>query len=74
MNETRTQDVCTTLTEILRRFPDFRFGQLVCNMASLADVNVWDLEDDQLLEVAARFLERHRDREPAAAATNPDAA
>ncbi|MBY0515007.1 MAG: hypothetical protein K2P78_14035 [Gemmataceae bacterium] len=75
MNEPQLRALCDTLIEIRRRFPDWRFGQLVCNMASSAEgtMRVWDVEDDALLAAATRFLDRHRDRVPDAV-PNPDAA
>ena len=38
------------LEELWRKYPHWRFGQLVCNVAGWADVNPWDVEDQQLLE------------------------
>ncbi|MBX9582961.1 MAG: hypothetical protein K2X87_21865 [Gemmataceae bacterium] len=64
MSEPTLRELCDTLIEIRRRFPDWRFGQLVSNMASSAGgtMRVWDVEDDALLAAAQRFLDRHRDR------------
>ncbi len=50
------------LLEIRRRFPDLRFGQLVCNLAFAAESDAWDVEDVALRAAAERFLDRHRDR------------
>jgi hypothetical protein len=38
------------LEELWRKYPHWRFGQLVCNVAGWADANPWDVEDQQLLE------------------------
>ena len=69
MNESKLRELCDVLIEIQRRFPDRRFGQLVCNMASSAGgtMRIWDVEDEALLAVATRFLARHQDRVPDAA-------
>ncbi len=73
MNESKLRELCDLLIEIRRRFPDWRFGQLVSNMASSAGgtMRVWDVEDDELLAAANRFLERNRDRVPDAASPTP---
>jgi hypothetical protein len=36
------------------RHPQWRLGQLICNVAGWADVDVWDVEDAQLLEAIAK--------------------
>ncbi len=77
MNETKLRDLCDVLIEIRRRFPDWRFGQFVCNMASSAGgtMRVWDVDDEALFTAATRFLEQHQDRIPETAAlAGPDAA
>ena len=70
MNEAQLRDLCETMIEILRRFPDRRFGQLVCNLTSSAGgtMRVWDVEDEALLASASRFLDLHKDRIPAVTA------
>ncbi len=76
MNEMQLRELCDTLIEIRRRFPDWRFGQLVSNMASSAGgtMRVWDVEDEALLASAVRFLDQNRDRTQQLAAPSPDAA
>jgi hypothetical protein len=70
------RELCDTLLEIHRRFPDWRFGQLVCNLASSAggSMRVWDVEDESLLAAATRFLDQQRERAEQNAAPAPDAA
>jgi hypothetical protein len=46
------------VTELCERYPDWRLGQLVSNVAGWADVDVWDVEDEQLLAAAAEHLEQ----------------
>jgi hypothetical protein len=43
-------ELLNALEELWRKYPHWRFGQLVCNVAGWADVNPWDVEDHQLLE------------------------
>jgi hypothetical protein len=54
------------LAGLCRRYPNWRFGQLVSNVSGWADVEVWDVEDEQQLLAAARaHLDRvaHRESE-----------
>src|SRR5439155_24795738 len=59
MINTTRKEILRILEELSDQHPHWRFGQLVANMAGIADVNIWDLEDDQLLAVARNHLE-HR--------------
>jgi hypothetical protein len=65
MNETR-RELLQVLAEILELMPDFRFGQLVVNMANYAVEEprdyTWDCEDEDMLQHAKSFLESQRRR------------
>jgi hypothetical protein len=54
------------LPELRTLFPDWRFGQLIANLALAAgrdgDGAIWDVEDEQLLAAARRLIERNRER------------
>jgi hypothetical protein len=52
-----------TLAQLCRRYPEWRFGQLVANVSGWADVDVWDVEDEQLLAAARAHLEYVAGRE-----------
>lgn len=72
--------LCDVLLELRLRFPDYRLGQLISNLAWMADSRTPDIEDWDLLAVAERHLERHQDRvpdevplAPSASAPSPDA-
>ena len=54
MNTPPPTDLIEALTELRRRYPNWRFGQLVANVAGWADQDVWDVEDEALL-AAVRF-------------------
>ena len=45
-------------------YPDWRLGQLVSNAAGWADLDLWDIEDEQLLESARSHLQ-HANSSPA---------
>jgi hypothetical protein len=51
------------LAELRRHYPEWRFGQLMSNVAGWADVDVWDMEDDQLLAAAKAHLEQLSDHD-----------
>jgi len=46
------------LADLCRRYPNWRFGQLVSNVSGWADVNTWDVEDEQLLAAARAHLDQ----------------
>ena len=49
-------DVFAALAELSRRYPHWRVGQLIANVAGWADAEVWDVEDEQLLAAAREHL------------------
>jgi hypothetical protein len=51
------------IAEMTDRYPEWRFGQLVANLAAWAcqptelhDTGVWDVEDEELLTAVERHL------------------
>ena len=58
MNSERRADLLETITELCRRYPHWRLGQLVANVAGWADQDVWDVEDEQLLAAAQVHLQQ----------------
>ena len=63
---TPRQELLETLRELGELFPDWRFGQLVANVATAAKgpqaEGIWDSEDEELLEAARRLVERNQGR------------
>lgn len=49
-------ELFNSLAELRRRYPDWRLGQLIANVAGWADQNIWDIQDDQLLAAAEEHL------------------
>lgn len=49
-------DLFAALAELARRYPDWRFGQLVSNVADWSGQTAWDAEDAELLAAARRHL------------------
>jgi hypothetical protein len=70
LNTMRTEpetDLLAAITELRRRYPHWRLGQLIVNVAGWADRDIWDIDDEQLLEAAQLHLEQlaSRNQQPA---------
>jgi hypothetical protein len=63
MTTATSTDLLEVLAELRRRYPAWRFGQLIANVAGWADEEVWDVEDDALLKAARSHLEAAAKRE-----------
>ena len=66
MNPKTSDELLQALAQLRLLFPDWRFGQLMANLATAAgamEANaVWDLEDEQLLAAARRLIENNEAR------------
>jgi hypothetical protein len=51
-------ELLATIAELCERYPDWRLGQLVANAAGWADQDIWNIDDEQLLEAARRHLQQ----------------
>lgn len=49
MNAEDRSELFEAMAELARRYPHWRVGQLVANVAGWADTELWDVEDEQLL-------------------------
>jgi hypothetical protein len=58
MNTQQRADLLAAIAALCQRYPGWRFGQLVANVAGWADQEIWDVEDDQLLEAARLHLDQ----------------
>jgi hypothetical protein len=56
MSEHEREELFAALSELARRYPHWRVGQLVANVAGWADAEVWDAEDAQLLAAIRTHL------------------
>ncbi|HYV36922.1 MAG TPA: hypothetical protein VE988_14545 [Gemmataceae bacterium] len=56
MNAKHQADLLAVLADLCQRYPEWRLGQLVANVAGWADREIWDVEDEQLLEAARLHL------------------
>ncbi|HEV3255749.1 MAG TPA: hypothetical protein VG013_02600 [Gemmataceae bacterium] len=70
MNPVR-QEVLRVLAELSELVPEARLGQMIVNLSYLArglsNESIWDMEDDELLNVARKHLEEWRARRGAIA-------
>ena len=55
-SENSRAELWAVLAELSQRYPQWRIGQLVSNLADWADQRIWDAEDEELLRVARRHL------------------
>ncbi len=56
MNNERRAELLEAIADLSRRYPHWRLGQLVANVAGWADQEIWDVEDEQLLTAAQSHL------------------
>jgi hypothetical protein len=51
-------ELLEALATLSRRYPHWRFGQLVANIAGWAGQEIWDVEDEELLAAARLHLQQ----------------
>jgi hypothetical protein len=61
MIDSSRKDVLRILEELSEMCPEYRFGQMVANLAMMArgdaEGAIWDMEDEELLLAARKHLE-----------------
>ena len=64
--KTTRKELLEALGELGELFPDWRFGQLIANVATAARgpqvEGIWESEDEELLSAARRLVERNQGR------------
>lgn len=58
-------DLFEVIAALAERYPHWRVGQLIANIAEWADRDIWDVEDEQLLEAAQSHLQQRSLSPPA---------
>jgi hypothetical protein len=58
MNSQQREDLLAAIAELCQRYPNWRLGQLVTNVAGWADQELWDVEDEQLLQAVRLHLQQ----------------
>ena len=60
------QELVATLIKLKERYPHWRFGQLVCNVAAwsgeTAPGEIWDVSDEAMLTAAKAHLSQNESR------------
>jgi hypothetical protein len=56
-NQSRAS-LLAAIAQLCERYPNWRLGQLLANVSGWADQEIWDVEDEQLLEAARQHLEQ----------------
>jgi hypothetical protein len=73
MNSQEREELLAAVAELSRRYPDWRLGQLIANVAGWADQEVWDVEDEQILDAVRSHLQQSTSSDPATSVrTNRD--
>lgn len=62
MNDQTRAALFEALTELGRKYPEWRLGQLVSNVAGWTDEGIWDVEDERLLEAVRSHLQEPAQR------------
>lgn len=57
MNAAHQSELFAALADLAIRYPEWRLGQLLANVAGWADQDVWNVEDAQLLKAARMHLD-----------------
>ena len=68
MTSPERQELLDVVAALGERYPHWRLGQLIANLAGWADAEVWDVEDGQLLAAARAHLKQQPGREQKASA------
>ena len=56
MNSQERTELLEKIAELCEMYPHWRLGQLVANVAGWADQDIWDVEDQQMLDAAQSHL------------------
>jgi len=67
MNSQERTSLMSAIEQLCERYPHWRLGQLVANVAGWADQEIWDVEDDKLLTAARLHLSQLKPHETVAA-------
>jgi hypothetical protein len=58
MNSAQRAELLAAIADLWGRYPDWRLGQLVANVAGWADQDIWDVEDGQLFAAAQAHIQQ----------------
>lgn len=52
------EDICDSVAEYWERYPDYRFWQLMVNVAGESDRDIWFIDDEDCLTLFEKHFER----------------
>ena len=52
----RIPEFCNKLAEIWSKYPDFRFGQFMINIFATIPDNIWNCEDDEMIQFIDDYM------------------
>jgi len=58
MNSETRDELLAAIAQLSHRYPNWRLGQLIANVAGWADQEIWDVEDEQMLAAAQSHLDQ----------------
>jgi hypothetical protein len=58
MSGQQRADLLAAIARLGEQYPNWRFGQLIANVSGWADQEIWDIEDEQMLEAVRLHLEK----------------
>jgi hypothetical protein len=70
MNNLPRVDLLAAIEKLCEKYPHWRLGKLVANVAGWADQKIWDAEDEPLLAAARLHLSQLQPREAVDSAAN----
>jgi hypothetical protein len=70
MKNQERADLLAAVAELCQRYPHWRLGQLIANVAGWADQDIWDVDDPTLLSAARSHLAQLAPPEPVASGRN----
>jgi hypothetical protein len=64
MSQQPRAELLAGIGQLCHWYPHWRLGQLIANVAGWADQEIWDIEDEQLLEATRQHLQELAGRTP----------
>ena len=58
MTNPQPDELLAIIAELRRKYPEWRLGQLMANVAGWADEDIWDVEDEKLLDAERSHLQQ----------------
>lgn len=63
MKDESADELLAAIAELRARYPHWRLGQLIANVADWAEQSIWDIEDQSLRDAARTHLRQLQNHE-----------